>query len=251
MGKVALITGGARGQGEADARLFVSEGARVVIGDVRDDDGQRVVAELGDAATYVHLDVRSEEDWVAAIAATQGLGPLTTLVNNAGVLVFGGLQMPVERYRDAIEVNQVGCFLGMKHAAPTLRRNGGGAIVNISSTAGLVGLGNMIAYSASKWAIRGMTKAAAVELAPDGIRVNAVLPGGVATDMFWRTFGHNPPPEVLAAVPMRRPGTPEELAMAVLFLASDEAAYCTGQELVVDGGSMAGALMPIPPGEAD
>ena len=166
------------------------------------------------------------------------------------MLTFGGLDTPVERYRDTIEVNQIGCFLGMQHAAPVLAANGSGAIVNIASTAGLVGLGNMIAYSASKWAIRGMTKSAAVELASAGIRVNAVLPGGVATDMYWRTFGENPPPEAFAAVPMRRVGTPQELALAVLFLASDESAYCTGQELVVDGGSMAGALMPIPPGEA-
>jgi 3alpha(or 20beta)-hydroxysteroid dehydrogenase len=249
-GKVALVTGGARGQGAADARLFVDEGARVAIGDILDDSGRALADELGEHAIYVHLDVRSPDDWAAAIAATEReLGSLTTLINNAGVLTFGGVDTPVERYRDTIEVNQVGCFLGMQHAAPVLTANGGGAIVNIASTAGLVGLGNMIAYSASKWAIRGMTKSAAVELAGHGIRVNAVLPGGVATDMYWRTFGRNPPPEALAAVPMHRVGTPDELALAVLFLASDDAAYCTGQELVIDGGSMAGALMPLPQGE--
>jgi 3alpha(or 20beta)-hydroxysteroid dehydrogenase len=148
-------------------------------------------------------------------------------------------------------VNQVGCFLGMQVAAPVLTANGGGAIVNIASTAGMTGMGNMVAYGASKWAIRGMTKSAAVELAAAGVRVNAVLPGGVSTDMYWRTFGKDPSPAALAAVPLRRVGTPEELALAVLFLASDDAAYCTGQELVIDGGSMAGALMPIPAGEAD
>jgi 3alpha(or 20beta)-hydroxysteroid dehydrogenase len=251
-GKVALITGGARGQGAADARLFVAEGARVVIADILDDEGRALAAEIGDAARYQHLDVRDPDEWDAAIAATQSaFGPLTTLVNNAGILTFGGVATPPDRYRQTIEVNQVGCYLGMRAAAPALTANGGGTIVNIASTAGLTGLGNMLAYTASKWAIRGMTKSAAVELAAAGVRVNAVLPGGVATDMHWRTFGKEPSPAALAAVPLRRVGTPEELAHAVLFLASDESAYCTGQELVIDGGSMAGALMPIPPGEAD
>jgi 3alpha(or 20beta)-hydroxysteroid dehydrogenase len=249
-GKVVLISGGARGQGAADARLFVDEGASVAIGDVRDDEGQALADSLGTRAIYVHLDVRESQDGLAAVAATQAaFGPLTTLVNNAGVLTFGGVDTPLERYRHTIDVNQVGVFLGMQHAAPALAANGGGAIVNIASTAGLVGLGNMMAYTASKWAIRGMTKAAAVELAARGVRVNAVLPGSVATDMLFRTFGPTPPPEAFATVPMRRPGSPEELAETVLFLASDSSSYCTGQELVVDGGSLAGALMPIPPAE--
>lgn len=246
-GKVALITGGARGQGAADARLFVAEGACVVVADVLDAEGTELVGQLGDRATYVHLDVRRPDDWASALdATTREFGPLTTLVNNAGVLTFGGVDTPLDRYRETIDVNQIGCFLGMQFAAPLLAANGGGSIVNIASTAGLVGLGNMLAYTASKWAIRGMTKSAAVELAGVGIRVNAVLPGSVATDMLYRTFGPAPPPEVFATVPMRRAGTPEELAEAVLFFASDASSYCTGQELVVDGGSLSGALMPIP-----
>lgn len=249
-GKVVLISGGARGQGAADARLFVAEGARVAIGDVLDDEGSALAESLGTAARYVHLDVREPGDWDAAIAAAQdALGPLTTVVNNAGVLTFGGVDTPLDRYRRTIDVNQIGVFLGMQHTAPVLAANGGGAIVNIASTAGLVGLGNMLAYTASKWAIRGMTRAAAVELAAQGIRVNAVLPGSVATDMMFRTFGPSPPPEAFATVPLRRPGTPEELAEAVLFLASDASSYVTGQELVVDGGSLSGALMPIPRSE--
>jgi 3alpha(or 20beta)-hydroxysteroid dehydrogenase len=249
-GKVALITGGARGQGAADARLFVREGARVAVADVLDEAGAALAGSLGEDAIYVHLDVRRPHDWSAALDAVgERLGPLTTLVNNAGVLTFGGVDTPLERYRETIDVNQVGCFLGMQHAAPLLVANGGGSIVNIASTAGLVGLGNMLAYTASKWAIRGMTKSAAVELAARGVRVNAVLPGSVRTDMFVRTFGAEPPPEAFAAIPMRRAGTAEELAEAVLFLASDASAYCTGQELVMDGGALAGALMPIPPGE--
>jgi 3alpha(or 20beta)-hydroxysteroid dehydrogenase len=246
-GKVTLITGGARGQGAADARLFALEGSCVVVADVLDDEGRALADDLGDRAVYVHLDVREPADWAAAIDATRrAYGPVTTLVNNAGVLTFGGVDTPVERYRETIDVNQIGCFLGMQFAAPVMAANGGGSIVNIASTAGLVGLGNMMAYTASKWAIRGMTKAAAVELAASGIRVNAVLPGSVATEMLYRTFGPTPPPEAFATVPLRRPGTPEELAEAVLFLASDASSYCTGQDLVIDGGSLSGALMPIP-----
>jgi 3alpha(or 20beta)-hydroxysteroid dehydrogenase len=249
-GKVALITGAARGQGAADARLFIDEGACVVVADVLDDEGRALVATLGDRAMYQHLDVREPDEWAAAMEAAAGaFGALTTLVNNAGVLTFGGVDTPIERYRHTIDVNQLGCFLGMQFAAPALAANGGGTIVNIASTAGLVGLGNMVAYTASKWAIRGMTKAVAVELAASGVRVNAVLPGSVATDMLYRTFGPHPPPEAFATVPMRRAGTAEELAEAVLFLSSDASSYCTGQELVVDGGSLSGALMPIPPHE--
>jgi 3alpha(or 20beta)-hydroxysteroid dehydrogenase len=248
-GKVALITGGARGQGAADARLFVAEGACVVVADVRDDEGQALVDNLGGQSRYVHLDVRRPDEWAAGLDVTaREFGSLTTLVNNAGVLTFGGVDTPLDRYRETIEVNQVGCFLGMQFAAPMMTQSGG-TIVNIASTAGLVGLGNMMAYTASKWAIRGMTKAAAVELAAKGIRVNAVLPGSVDTDMLHRTFGPTPPPEAFATVPMGRAGTAEELAEAVLFLASDASSYCTGQELVIDGGSLSGALMPIPPRE--
>jgi 3alpha(or 20beta)-hydroxysteroid dehydrogenase len=245
-GKVALVTGGARGQGAAEARLLAAAGAEVVVADVLAEEGRAVAAEIGGAATFQHLDVRDPEQWDAAVAATVArFGRLTTLVNNAGVLDGGSvLSTTPDQYRDVIEVNQVGCFLGMRAAATEMVRAGnGGTIVNIASTAALTGLGNMVAYTASKWAIRGMTKAAAVELGPKGIRVNAVMPGSVRTAMLDGSVGGA---DVSAFAPLGRPAEPEEIARLVLFLSSDDSSYCTGHEFVADGGMLAGFAMPAP-----
>src|SRR2546421_1468406 len=170
-GKVALISGGARGQGEAEARLFAAEGAKVLLGDVLDDVGEKLAVEIGDAATYVHLDVTSQDDWATAVdAATTRFGQLDVLVNNAGILRFGSIERTsFEEYRRVIEVNQFGCFLGMKAAIPALKAAGRGAIVNISSTHGLEGRAGARASAASKFAVRGMTQRAAVELGRSGV----------------------------------------------------------------------------------
>src|SRR3989440_9475681 len=182
-GKVALISGGARGQGEAEARLFAAEGAKVLLGDVLDDVGEKLAVEIGDAATYVHLDVTSQDDWATAVdAATTRFGKLDVLVNNAGILRFGSIERTsFEEYRRVIEVNQFGCFLGMKAAIPALRAAGGGSIVNISSTQGLEGMAGACAYTASKFAVRGMTKSAAPGLGRFGVRVDSVHPRGIDT----------------------------------------------------------------------
>ena len=182
-GKVALITGAARGQGEAEARLFVAEGAHVMLGDVLDDDGEVVAKELGDRAAYRHHDVTSEDDWVAIVAATQSeFGRVDVLVNNAGVFRVLGLTMTtLDEYLRIVTINQIGTFLGMKAVAETMIAQGSGSIVNISSVAGLTGSAGTIAYTASKFAVTGMTKVAAVELAPFGVRVNSVHPGYIDT----------------------------------------------------------------------
>ena len=243
-GKVALITGAARGQGAAEARLFAEAGARVVVADVLDDHGRAVVDELGaERSVYVHLDVRDPDQWAAAIAvAVESFGRIDALVNNAGILRSGSvLSTTPEAYREVIDVNQVGCFLGMHTVAPVLVDGGGGTIVNIASTAALTGLGNMVAYTASKWAIRGMTKAAAVELGRHGIRVNAVMPGSVRTPMLDDGMGGA---DTSAFAPLGRPAEPEEIAELVLFLSSPASSYCTGHEFVADGGMLAGFAMP-------
>ena len=180
-GKVALISGGARGMGAAEARLFVAEGGRVVIGDVLDDEGKATAAAIGDSAHYVHLDVTQEADWQSVVAETEArFGRLDVLVNNAGVLRFGLLEdTELADYEFVIRINQIGVFLGMKSVVAAMRRAGGGSIVNISSMAGLRGIGGALAYTASKFAVRGMTKVAAIELGSSNIRVNSVHPGGV------------------------------------------------------------------------
>jgi 3alpha(or 20beta)-hydroxysteroid dehydrogenase len=235
-GKVALITGAARGQGEAEARLFAAEGASVVLGDVLDADGEAVAKDIGDAAVYTHLDVTDEEQWQSAVAlAEERFGPLGVLVNNAGILGFEAIdKMDVATFRKVLDVNAVGTFLGMKCAVPSLVRNGGGAIVNISSTAGLMGQAYLSAYVASKWAVRGMTKSAAAELGRKGIRVNSVHPGGIDTAMIAGTDTDAP---YYRRLPISRVGSVDEVASVVLFLASDESSYMTGAELAVDGGA--------------
>lgn len=236
-GKIILISGGARGQGAAEARLFVAEGARVVIGDVLESEGRALAAQLDDAAVFVRHDVTSEADWVAAVQAAEKLGGLHGLVNNAGIYQPRTLMdTDTELFERHMRINQLGCFLGMKAVAPAMERSGGGSIVNISSVAGLRGSPGAIAYSATKWALRGMTKAAAIDLAPRKIRVNSVHPGPIDTEMLKvRTPEQNQ--ERLKLVPMRRMGTAEEVANLVLFLLSDESGYITGAEVAIDGGA--------------
>lgn len=241
-GKVALISGGARGQGATEAALFAAEGATVVITDVLDDEGAKTAADIG--ATYLHHDVTSEADWTRVVDDVKGRhGRLDVLVNNAGIFRVMPMMMTSEElYRQVIDVNQVGVFLGMKAVTPTMIDQGAGSIVNISSVAGLRGGGGTMAYSASKWAVRGMTKVAASELAPFGVRVNSVHPGIIETKMIdeIRQYGDGAMDAVIARIPMGRSTGPEDVARLVLFLASDESAYCTGSEFVVDGG-MTGA----------
>ncbi|MBV8612169.1 MAG: glucose 1-dehydrogenase [Acetobacteraceae bacterium] len=234
--KVVLISGGARGQGAAEARMIVAEGGRVVIGDVLDAEGQRLAGELGDSAVFLRQDVTEEADWARAVEAAERLGGLRGMVNNAGIYVPATLletdQALFERH---MRINQLGCFLGMKAVAGAMERAGGGSIVNISSVAGLRGSPGAIAYSATKWALRGMTKAAAIELAPHGIRVNSVHPGPIDTEMLKvRTPEQNA--RRVQQVPMLRMGTAEEVARLVLFLLSDDSAYITGAEVSIDGG---------------
>jgi 3alpha(or 20beta)-hydroxysteroid dehydrogenase len=246
-GKVALITGAARGMGEAEARLFAQEGARVVLADVLDQEGEKVAAEIGEAARYQHLDVTRESEWQSTVARVEELfGKLDILVNNAGILRFGLIEnTPLEEYETVIRINQIGPFLGMKTAIPALRRNGGGSIVNISSLAGMHGIAGLVSYASSKYAVRGMTKVAALELGQAGIRVNSVHPGGIETPMT-RPFesesqsGGASEPAAAYPTPIPRIGRPEEVAQMVLWLASDKSSYCTGAEFVVDGGELAG-----------
>lgn len=239
-GKVALVSGAARGMGECEARLFVREGAKVVLGDVLDEIGQQVAADLtrqGEAATYVHLDVTAESQWQQAVATAERLyGKLDILVNNAGIVRMAPLdETSLDAWNEVITINQTGVFLGMKHAIPAMRRAGGGSIINISSVAGLVGLPNIPAYQASKGAVRLLTKNAAVQYAKDKIRVNSIHPGRIETPMTA-----NLTPErramVLDLTPLGRDGKPEEVAYGVLYLACDESSFVTGAELVIDGG---------------
>jgi NAD(P)-dependent dehydrogenase (short-subunit alcohol dehydrogenase family) len=245
-GKVALISGGARGQGAAETRLFVREGAAVVFGDVLDDDGKKVEAEIratGGQATYVHLDVTHEADWRAAVAtAVQTYGRLSVLVNNAGILFRAKIEDTSEADWDRImAVNVKGVFLGTKAAIPAMRQAGGGSIVNISSTAGLVGSpGGTAAYTATKGAVRLFTKSTAIQHAREGIRCNSVHPGPIATDMIKDVLEDQKAWEGrLRRLPMGRAGTADEVAYGVLYLASDESSYVTGSELVIDGGTTA------------
>ena len=245
-GKVALITGGARGMGKSHVRHFVAEGARVVFGDVLDDKGAAVAAGLpAGSCRYVHQDVTSEPDWAAAVStALEAFGRLDVLVNNAGVLTFGSIaEMPLAEFRRVLEVNAVGCWLGMKAAIDPMTAAGGGSIINISSIEGFTGAAGLAAYSASKFAVRGMTKAAAQELGRFGIRVNSVHPGGVLTSMTLSgngNFGQVDGEAFVKSMPLARFAKPIEISRLVGFLASDESSYSTGSEFTADGGVLCG-----------
>ncbi len=245
-GKVAIISGGARGQGAEEARLFAKEGAKVVFGDILDDEGRKVEAEISEAggeAAYIRLDVTSAQDWKAAVELAENkYGKLDILVNNAGILNRKGIEDTTEEEWDQImDVNAKGVFLGTKEAIPAMRRAGGGSIVNISSVAGLIGSSQGIAaYTASKGAVRLFTKVTAVQHAKDGIRCNSVHPGGVDTPMTQVAMSDpNVRAERERRVPLGRIGTVEDIAYGVLYLASDESSFVTGSELVIDGGSTA------------
>ncbi len=245
-GKVALITGGARGMGKSHVRHFVAEGARVVFGDVLDDKGATVAARLDErSCRYIHHDVTSESDWAAAVkTAVEEFGRLDVLVNNAGVLKFASIaDMPLADFRQILEVNAVGCWLGMKAVIGPMTAAGGGSIINISSIEGFTGAAGLSAYSASKFAIRGMTKAAARELGQFGIRVNSVHPGGVLTRMALEaagTFEHLDGDAFLKSMPIGRFAEPVEISRLVAYLASDESSYSTGSEFIADGGILSG-----------
>ncbi|OKK15434.1 short-chain dehydrogenase [Streptomyces sp. CB02488] len=255
-GRTVLISGAARGQGEQEARLFAAEGARVVIADVLDEQGEALAKELGEEnALFVHLDVSQEADWQAAVAAAKAaFGRIDGLVNNAGILRFNELvTTPLEEFQAIVQVNQVGAFLGIKTVAPEIVAAGGGTIVNTSSYTGLTGMAFVGAYAATKHAVLGLTKVAAVELAAKGVRVNAVCPGAVdtamsnpamldpdadqeeskgAVDALYRKL-----------VPLGRIGRPEEVAALALFLTSEDSSYITGQPFVIDGGWLAGVSL--------
>jgi len=240
-GKVAIVTGSARGQGEAEARRFVAEGASVLLTDVLDAEGEAVAADIGERAHYRHLDVSSEEEWTAAVADAEArFGPVSVLVNNAGILDFASVEhQDVDKFRRVIEVNLIGTLIGMKAVTPSMRRAGGGSIINISSNGGLWGLPSLGAYVSSKWAVRGLSKTAALDLGKRGIRVNSLHPGGIDTPMT--SFGGDSGESAFAkSLPIPRMGHVDEVANVVTFLASDEASYVTGAEWSVDGGATAG-----------
>ncbi|MGW8764703.1 SDR family NAD(P)-dependent oxidoreductase [Streptomyces sp. NPDC055815] len=244
-GRVVLVTGAARGQGEQEARLFAAEGAKVVLGDVLDDAGEALAKELGeDRAAYVRLDVTSEGDWTAAVAAAkERFGTIDGLVNNAGILRFNELvSTPLDEFRAIVSVNQTGCFLGIRTVAPEIAAAGGGTIVNTASYTGITGMAGVGAYAASKHAVLGLTRVAALELAGKGIRVNAVCPGAIDTPMS-NPEGVDPAATAelyRKLVPLGRIGRPEEVAALALFLTGEDSAYITGQPFVIDGGWLAG-----------
>ena len=243
-GRVVLISGAARGQGAAHARVLASEGARVLLGDIRDDLGETVALELtraGYEAAYTHLDVRRFDDWTAAVALAESRwSKLDGLVNNAGVVgsMAGIVEETETDWADAIAINQTGVFLGMKAAIPAIRRAGGGSIVNTCSIWGIVGAETYIAYQAAKGAVRLMTKSAALTYVGDNIRVNSVVPGMVMTPMAEEE-GEESNAFVIAATPMKRGAQAEEISWGVVYLLSSEASFVTGTELVIDGGFLA------------
>jgi 3alpha(or 20beta)-hydroxysteroid dehydrogenase len=231
-GKVALISGGARGMGEAHARLLVAEGAQVVIGDILDDQGKAVADDLGGAARYVHLDVTQPDHWQSAVSTTVAdFGKVDVLVNNAGIVNLGPLRtFDLAKWRQILDVNLTGTFLGMQSVVDPMTEAGGGSIINISSIEGIRGAPMVHGYVATKWAVRGLTKSAALELASQKIRVNSIHPGFIRTPMTKHL------PDDMVTIPLGRPAESREISTFVVFLASDDSSYATGTEFIVDGG---------------
>lgn len=246
-GKVAIITGGARGMGKAHVRRFVAEGARVVFGDLLEEEGAGLAAELGDATRFVRMDVTGPEDWKNVVeTAVSAFGRLDVLVNNAGILKHKRIEdMSLQECRQVLEVNLIGQWLGVKSVIEAMRAAGGGSIINVSSTEGFIGASGLAAYSASKFGVRGLTKAAARELGGYGIRVNSIHPGGVLTSMSLQEDVVAATAEsadaFMRALPLGRMGKTREVSGLVAFLASDDSSYCTGSEILVDGGMLTGA----------
>jgi 3alpha(or 20beta)-hydroxysteroid dehydrogenase len=247
-GKVAIVTGGARGMGEATVRLFVEHGAKVVIGDLLEDVGQALADELGENATFMRMDVSKEADWEQAVARAQEFGPLNVLVNNAAILHLASIaDTTPEDFLKVVNVNLLGAFMGVRAVIDPMKAAGGGSIINVSSIDGVQSKAGLSAYSSTKWAVRGLTKNAAIELGQYGIRVNSVHPGGIFTDMGGANVGiseQEMSEGVYADFPIPRVGRPQEVAYVTLFLATDEASYSTGAEFMADGGWAAGMRMP-------
>ncbi len=241
-GAVAIVTGAARGMGAQHVRGLVGAGAKVVATDVLDEQGRSLADELGEAVMYRHLDVADAAGWETVVAqAEEAWGPVKVLVNNAGIVMFGPLDtLSPADWQRTIDINLTGVFLGMRAVIPSMKRANGGAIVNISSTAGLQGYANLGAYVASKWGVRGLTKTAALELGPSNIRVNSIHPGPIRTPM---TDGLDL--ESVAGQPIPRVGEPEEVTAMLLFILQ-EATYSTGHEFIVDGGTIVGQTVPMP-----
>ncbi len=235
-GKVAIITGSAQGMGAAHARLFVEEGAKVVITDLNEEKGTALAEELGENAIFVKQNVTSEDDWKNVIKVTEEkFGPVNVLVNNAGITLADSIEeTSLDNYNKIVQINQVSVFLGMKSVIASMRKAEGGSIVNISSMNGLVG--GAIGYTDTKFAVRGMTKAAALEFSPQGVRVNSVHPGVIETPMIMQEDVREQVEEFAKTIPMKRIAKVEEVSNLVLFLASDDSSYSTGSEFVIDGG---------------
>lgn len=249
-GKVALVTGGARGLGESTVRLFVDAGAQVVFGDVLEAEGEALATELGDAATFLRMDVTQQADWDRAVAAATAIGPLGVLVNNAAVVHLASITDTTdEDYLRVFQINQFGTFLGIRSVVEPMKAAGGGSIVNVSSIDGMHSSAGLCAYSSTKWAVRGLTKTAAIELGQYGIRVNSVHPGGMFTLMggAGALSEEDMNKGVYADFPIPRVGRPDEVAQVIVFLATDEASYSTGSEFMADGGWFAGMRRPNMP----
>ena len=242
-GKVAIVTGAARGIGAATARRFAAEGAQVVLADKRDDLGQELAASIGEAARYVSLDVTDEAGWAGAVdAATETFGGVDVLVNNAGIIrVVPLMECDLDTFRKVLDTNLVGAFLGMRAVVPAMQARGGGSIINFSSPQGLEGRYGMPAYTASKFGVRGLTRTTAIELGPLGIRVNAVVPGPTKTAMTARKgWSDEDYDAAYGLFPLGRMANADEIASVCLFLASDQSSFVTGSDLVADGGVTAG-----------
>ncbi|MCK5881061.1 MAG: glucose 1-dehydrogenase [Sinobacterium sp.] len=248
-GKTAIITGAAQGMGAVTAKLFIDEGANVVIGDILEEKGQALADELGANAIFIKLDVTNERDWEKAITAAQKLGPLTTLVNNAGILVFQAIaEQSTEDFMKVLNINLVGCYNGIRAVLEPMKAAGGGSIINISSIDGLQAKNSLSAYASSKWGMRGLTKSTAIEFGKYGIRANTIHPGGINTAMGDQEAIENDELNVFyknQALP--RVGMPIEVARMSCFLASDDASYSTGAEFIVDGGWNAGLALDFLP----